>query len=93
MQTKERDRKLVVECHQNGIHTTLNDVECPSAQTQGQRIFLTRASNIDREGTTYHVNGRENDHIIRAFAELQFALKDLKRSLELQVKYSHFLNI
>ncbi len=83
--TQERDRKLVVECHQNGIHPLLHEVECPSAATQPQRILLTRAKNIDREGTTYYVNGRENDYVIRAFAELQFALKDFKRSLELQV--------
>jgi hypothetical protein len=83
--TQERDQKLVVECHPNGIHSLLHEVECPSAATQPQRILLTRAKTVDREGTTYNVNGREIDIVIRAFAELQFALKDFKRSLELQV--------
>ncbi len=92
--TQERDRKLVVECHPNGIHSLLHEVECPSAATQPQqqRILLTKAKTVDREGTTYYVNGRENDYVIRAFAELQFALKDFKRSLELQV-YSTFILI
>ncbi|CAG2167864.1 unnamed protein product, partial [Oppiella nova] len=82
----ERDRKLTVECHPKGIHSILHEVECPSAQTQSQRIFLSRTVKEIPTQTYYTINGKskESDYILKAFSELQFALKDLKRSLELQ---------
>ncbi|CAG2167865.1 unnamed protein product [Oppiella nova] len=84
----ERDRKLTVECHPKGIHSILHEVECPSAQTQSQRIFLSRTVKEIPTQTYYTINGKskESDYILKAFSELQFALKDLKRSLELQTR-------
>lgn len=81
---QERDRKLIVECFPSDVHTILNDVECPSALTQPQRILLTRAQTV--EGPPYYVNGKESEYLVRVFAELQHTMKDLKRNIELQVR-------
>ena len=82
---------MAVECHPDGIHHALREVECPLAVGQPitRRIIVARTTTIDKEGpsTTYHFGDKngESEHLLRALAEFQFAMKDLKRSIELQV--------